>query len=140
MGNSSVSFLNKQITLLHNKHASSTNEPQTILTDEDLHIINQLQKDFIITYVDKSPKDFAFICKQYYYDTIYKELSSTTYTRLSDTPDQVTEKQFNLLSSLGFTPSKRNNKQSSFYMAYKCHKDHWCFIVGANKSPLKQLS
>ena len=44
--------------------------------------IKQLQNYFVITYVDKPPNNYAFICKMYYHELLNNIISSNNNFKL----------------------------------------------------------
>ena len=55
--------------------------------------IKSLQNNFIITYVDKAPNNYAIICKSYYHQLLNSILSSDTNFKLSNDLINVKNKQ-----------------------------------------------
>jgi hypothetical protein len=82
--------LTNDIIKLHAKY--KFNPDAIILTPDVLEALKELQKDFIITYADKSSNDYAFVCKQHYHEAITKELATDTFTELRESAkDMITK-------------------------------------------------
>ena len=62
--------------------------------------IKSLQNNFIITYVDKAPNNYAIICKSYYHQLLDSVLSSDTNCKLSNDTINVKNKFMHIINYL----------------------------------------
>ena len=115
-----------------------------ILTDSDKSSLRTLHKNFIITYIDKSPHNFAFICKKHYINTLILEHNTPTYKHITDTQDSVIQYHKDYTKSLSLQYNKRNNynKLPYSYTSHKATKQNpnVRFIAGSFNCSLTPLS
>ena len=87
--------------------------------------LKSLQNNFIFTYVDKAPNNYAIICKSYYHQLLNFILSSDTNFKHSTDSINVKNKQVNAFHKLLKIP------QSNFNYPYLV------LIPKFHKSPVK---
>lgn len=111
-----------------------------------------LQKNFVISCVDKSGNDFAFICKKHYVSCVLKELNEKhTYVELKEDPKQLVllQKRFLQNKSVPGFKTFKNGQENDLevkpeipylYGTFKAHKDSLRFISASHRTPLRNLS
>ena len=123
---------------------------------KDMHIkssLQELQRDYIITPIDKANGNIAFTCKRFYALTLLKELgiepnnnvsTSDTYNMINDkTPEDLVKIHESYINKNFNMSLKTDNKcLPSIYWLPKLHKKPTKarFIIAAPKCSLKPLS
>ena len=115
--------------------------------------IRILQKDFVITTVDKASGNFAFICKKFFLSVLLKELGfdlqsfqpvgNITYSPWSSVlPDIVCDHRVNLKNRFNISCPTADLKLPKLFWVPKLHKDPYKFrfIAGARNCTTKGLS
>ena len=112
-------------------------------TTSDTNTISKLKQDFIITYIDKAPANFVFVCKKFYILTLIKEFSTNTYERSTDTMKTITKTHNMFLTSWFANKTKSfSNKLPYAYASIKIVKQPLEFrhIAGSANCSMKPLS
>ena len=103
--------------------------------------LDKLKKHFIVTGVDKAPKNISLICKSYYIETMTNELVNTnTYTDTNLSESDIIRSNVNF--SKKFNVSTDDLVLPFIHITPKFHKKNLDFryIAAAKKSSLKLLS
>lgn len=140
---------NARLTVLENRfrHIHRT----TWLNNTDAALLEVFKKDFVITCVDKSANNFAFICKKHYLASLQHELaSSTTYVQRAQTTDGISVAHTAFLVSQHISPKaflkrQRRGARTTFpylYLTLKLHKNPVALrtIAASHSAPLMPLS
>jgi len=61
----------------------------TVWEEADDQSLVELQKDLVITYVDKAPNNFAYICKKHYIQRLINEFKAPTYLECKETANEL---------------------------------------------------
>ena len=113
--------------------------------------LNELQKRFIFTYVDKANNNFGIICKKYYIDVLKKELGinssgikgNDVYLPVNEAIDTIIKSHTEIMKN-NFNIQLSEDHKSIPYLFWipKLHKNPYKsrFIAGASKCTTKQLS
>ena len=128
----------------HNKFRP--NKP--VLRDPDaLAELSRLQKLYVIVPVDKAAKNFSFICKKFYKETLEKELGldsdnsgSLSYEAVTTSKADVLAKQLGFIDSNGF--AQQFDSLPFMYLIPKFHKipTKFRFIVCSSRCATKSVS
>jgi hypothetical protein len=108
-------------TQLHT--AVLTVAPELLWTNADTIALINLQRNIIITYVDKADKNFAFICKKYYVQRIVAEYTSPTYAMSERYPQHIIKSHHGFAKQYGvYFNTVRYNKLAYAYTSHKAIK------------------
>ena len=89
---------------------------------ENIDNLETLKTHFVFVPVDKAGNNVALICKKYYIETLEKELSSTTFTKVNITKNDFVIKCNNDLKNFGMTIDKDKQSIPYLYWSAKMHK------------------
>jgi len=124
----------------------SINKPSIKAALRDLH------EKFVITLVDKSTNNIAFICKIFYFKKLLEEVGIGPNTQISQTYQHISKEEKTLIDELRnldipkCRPLKNNNKEHELpfmYLLLKMLKKtniKFRYIVSSINSPLKALA
>jgi hypothetical protein len=108
-------------------------------TPDLVHLPHQLTKTlkaelvefherFVITFVDKSANDYAFLCPVFYNNIIIAELNTPSYSPGRVSVDDLKTSHFAILQRLGLTGDKDKSKIGILYANLKVHKINYGFL------------
>ena len=92
--------------------------------------LSQLNKKYVVVPADKAPNNIVFICKQYYYQCIIKELGinsttgNPTYTRTDLSKEEILANHRSVLQSFDINVKEVDLDLPSLYWIPKLHKIH----------------
>ena len=113
--------------------------------------LSDLHSKYVFVPADKAPNNVIIICKQYYIETLIKELGldncstptgNSTYTSCQMSFEDIVNTHDTFMKSLGIELSDDDKKLPYLYWTPKLHKypvKH-LFIVGSTKCTTKELS
>ena len=79
----------EQIELCKRRYSDSKTSFVPVLKDASaLKELNKLHENYVLTPVDKASKNIAIPCKQFYLETIYRELYNNCLLYTSDAADE----------------------------------------------------
>lgn len=81
----------------------------TINTKHLFQQISHLQNNFVISYVDKSPNNYAIMCKSYYHQLLISTLSSNNSFKLTNSNTIINNRKINSFYKLLHFPSTNFN-------------------------------
>ena len=114
--------------------------------------ITKLQKNFIISTVDKASNNFVFVCKKFYVLVLLKELGfndnflpigNITYSTVKDTKEKIIERHAHELANIfNINIGNDNRILPKLFWIPKLHKSPYKFrfIAGARNCTTKPLS
>jgi len=145
------------LQLLHSriKFQKKMTSTEDIISAECGSELKKLNKDFVITTVDKATNNFVFICKKYYLMAHCKELGvqnqgnmdfiiqgNEVYHPASDNTTQVLQKHSQMAQDFGLEVGNEDLVIPKLFGIPKLHKTPYKFrfIAGASHSSCKNIS
>ncbi|KAK3091612.1 hypothetical protein FSP39_021192 [Pinctada imbricata] len=118
---------------------------------KDPDIITELtypQEQYVITPADKASNNYTFTCKQYYFDSLVKELGlnsipgNPTYTPTNLSDSEIIDNHKSALASFGFDTNNLDLDLPYLNCIPKMHKNPYKqrFIAGSSKCSTKSVS
>ena len=123
-----------------------------VLQNADVKVcLSDLHSKYVCVPADKAPNNVIIICKQYYIETLIKELGldncstptgNSTYTSGQMSFEDIVNTHDTFMKSLGIELSDDDKKLPYLYWTLKLHKSlvKHRFIAGSSKCTTKELS
>jgi hypothetical protein len=159
--NTILEKVEEQVELCKRRYSDSKSSFVPVLKDASaLKELNKLHENYVLTPVDKASKNIAMTCKQFYLETIYRELYNNNtdhdsmfgnlftdivdvYSESSLTESEAVAKHHEHMRSIQMPFSAdKFNSLPFIYMTPKFHKTpiKFRFIVASNNCSTKPLS
>ncbi|KAK3277086.1 hypothetical protein CYMTET_14886 [Cymbomonas tetramitiformis] len=117
-------------------------DPHLVLTASDWRRLREVQRDFVITTVDKAAGNFCFVCKKHYMQKCLDELRhGVAYEATERSADDINAEGTALCRAHSITP-QRGPRIPHFHIRVKLHKSPvgYRFVAGANRATLTPVS
>ncbi|KAK3278510.1 hypothetical protein CYMTET_13557, partial [Cymbomonas tetramitiformis] len=117
-------------------------DPHLVLTASDWRRVREVQRDFVITTVDKAAGNFCFVCKKHYMQKCLDELRhGVAYEATERSADDINAEGTALCRAHSITP-QRGPRIPHFHIRVKLHKSPvgYRFVAGANRATLTPVS
>ena len=104
--------------------------------------LKELHQKYVFVPTDKAQNNISVVCKKYYLETLKEELDSKSYTKCTQTEEQITTQHISDLKKLNITVEEYQQKLPFIYWTPKQHKDPTGsrFIVSGKSCSTKSLS
>ena len=104
--------------------------------------LKYLQDKFVLLPIDKASNNIGFVCKQYYYEIINKEVSSSTYEKQMLTSEEIIQQLVEKCHNAGFRIPEEDKHLPLIYPSIKMHKDpiKFRYIIASSKCVIKSVA
>ena len=140
-----IEKIENKIKVLKTQHIPHKTNP-TLRDTNVLESLEKLHHKFVIVTIDKASNNYAFICKQYYINSLLNEVGiantgSDTYRKCSLTKEQAINNNIEFCSRFGLKVEENHCTLPTMYWLPNMHKPIGKrFILTSSKCSIKPLS